>query len=229
MARQERAEVTRQSILLAAAQAFDEQGYLGTTMNSVVERAGVTKGAAYFHFASKEALAAQLVREMYDSWPPLVAEFRRRGRPALETLVELSVEVGRRYRDNVLTRAGVQLAYERELDGAQLPTPYLGWMRLVAELLQEAREEGDVHADVDVQGAAWVIVAAFFGIQQVSDVLTARADIERRLQYFWELVLVGLQAPALSSRSTSGDISHHVALFSDVARAPAPAAGRGGA
>lgn len=57
MARQERAEQTRQRIVRAAAAEFAEHGYDGTSLHRIVRSAGVTMGALTFHFPSKSALA----------------------------------------------------------------------------------------------------------------------------------------------------------------------------
>lgn len=57
MARQVRAEQTRATIITAAADLFDRQGYESTSLSDIVEHAHVTKGALYFHFAAKEDLA----------------------------------------------------------------------------------------------------------------------------------------------------------------------------
>ncbi|MFJ4487019.1 TetR family transcriptional regulator [Streptomyces longwoodensis] len=57
MARQERAEQTRQRIVEAAASEFAGHGYDGTSLHGIVRTAGVTMGALTFHFRSKSALA----------------------------------------------------------------------------------------------------------------------------------------------------------------------------
>lgn len=57
MARQERAEQTRQRLIEAAAAEFAEHGYDGTSLHRIVRTAGVTMGALTFHFPSKSAIA----------------------------------------------------------------------------------------------------------------------------------------------------------------------------
>ena len=52
MAKQERAIRTRQAIVEAAGEVFDEHGYTSTTIAMVLERSAVTKCALYFHFPS---------------------------------------------------------------------------------------------------------------------------------------------------------------------------------
>jgi len=47
---------TRTRILEAGAAVFAEQGYRSASLDKVAERAGLTKGAVYWHFASKQDL-----------------------------------------------------------------------------------------------------------------------------------------------------------------------------
>ncbi|WP_459648514.1 TetR family transcriptional regulator [Kitasatospora sp. Ki12] len=54
---QERSERTRGRLVEAGAGLFDRHGYTGATLGEIAAAAGVTKGALYFHFASKEELA----------------------------------------------------------------------------------------------------------------------------------------------------------------------------
>lgn len=57
---------TRERIIEAATQAFAEQGYHDTSMDDIVRRAGMSKGAIYFHFPGKEALFFTLVERLAD-------------------------------------------------------------------------------------------------------------------------------------------------------------------
>ncbi len=52
----QRRERTRAALIAAARAMFAELGYAGTAREDIVERVGVTRGAMYHHFASKEAL-----------------------------------------------------------------------------------------------------------------------------------------------------------------------------
>jgi AcrR family transcriptional regulator len=51
-----RAEATRTQLLKVANHLFGTRGYEATSIEEVLARAGVSKGALYHHFASKEAL-----------------------------------------------------------------------------------------------------------------------------------------------------------------------------
>jgi AcrR family transcriptional regulator len=52
----ERRASTRAALLAAARDLFAQKGFAGAGREEIVERAGVTRGALYHHFASKEAL-----------------------------------------------------------------------------------------------------------------------------------------------------------------------------
>src|ERR1041385_9554542 len=56
-------EVRRDEILAAALAVFSELGFGRATLNDVAEGAGVTKGALYHYFESKEQLFIALLRE----------------------------------------------------------------------------------------------------------------------------------------------------------------------
>ena len=56
-------QATREQILEAAFRAVYEQGLAATSLDDVLAKAGVTKGALYHHFDGKQALGCALVDE----------------------------------------------------------------------------------------------------------------------------------------------------------------------
>lgn len=58
---------TRRRILGAAATAFREQGVDRVGVRDVMKRAGLTRGGFYFHFADKDALLAEAIRDAAQS------------------------------------------------------------------------------------------------------------------------------------------------------------------
>jgi AcrR family transcriptional regulator len=190
---QERAEATRELILRTAAQAFDEHGYAGTSISDISRRSGLTSGAVYFHYSSKDNLARAVVEEHFASWPPLIDRLARSAAPALDKLIQLSFEVAGAFRDDIAVRAGSRLWTERKSINAPLPVPFVGWIDTVAGLLEQAVAQGDVTPHADCAVAAGVLVCAFFGTHTVSDAVDGRAGIERRVADLWLCFLPGLQ------------------------------------
>ena len=58
---EEKSTATLEKIQQAALEEFSEKGFLGASLRQIVKNAGVTTGAFYGYFSSKEALFASLV------------------------------------------------------------------------------------------------------------------------------------------------------------------------
>lgn len=203
MARQERAIRTRAGLLAAAAVEFDLHGYLATTLEDVAERAGLTRGSTYYHFSSKSELASSLVLEQYDRWTSFVTNRQAEGYRGIEVVMFLAHDLAISFRDDVCSRAAMRLTKERAHIEAVLPTPFAGWIEAVRGLLHEARDLGQVANELDIDDAAWIIVANFFGIQEIGDQLEQRQNICLRLDSLWMYLLPGFgvtNAAALVSR-----------------------------
>jgi AcrR family transcriptional regulator len=54
--RERQAEATRELLVSIARERFTDQGYAATSIEDIVQRAGVAKGALYHHFSGKDAL-----------------------------------------------------------------------------------------------------------------------------------------------------------------------------
>jgi AcrR family transcriptional regulator len=57
------AGTARRLLLEAAARVFTERGYRGATVDAIIAEAGLSKGAFYWHFSSKEELFHTLLEE----------------------------------------------------------------------------------------------------------------------------------------------------------------------
>lgn len=61
-----RSEAAANKILEAALASFREQGFDGATMRGIAERAGVATGAAYYYYASKDAIVMDFYQRSCD-------------------------------------------------------------------------------------------------------------------------------------------------------------------
>lgn len=192
--KQERSRRTKAQILEVAADIFAEQGYSTVTLQDVADRASMTKGAVYFHFTNKEALATAVVQEHYLRWQPILEEVRERGLRPLESVRAVMDRVAEVFQTDTVVQAGARLQLERSLIGAELPRPYLGWQAMLTEMLTEAAEAGQLRPGTDPAALARVLVSSFFGLQHISDVLTGRADLMERYTEMRDIVFLGVTA-----------------------------------
>ncbi|MGW0584750.1 ScbR family autoregulator-binding transcription factor [Streptomyces sp. NPDC002920] len=192
MAKQERAIRTRRAILEAAGAVFDEHGYMSTTIAMVLERAEVTKGALYFHFASKEALARAVLDEQvpFGAVPPQPCK--------LQEIVDMTFVVGQRLLYNSLLRGSVRLAVDQETpSGIDHGAPFRQWAQALTRLLELARDRGELLPTVKPPETVELLVGSFTGIQLMSRALTDRADLADRLSVMWAHILPSIAVPGL--------------------------------
>ncbi|TWV58415.1 TetR/AcrR family transcriptional regulator [Streptomyces misionensis] len=196
--KQERAVHTRESLLLAAAETFDEYGYSGASINRILKRAGLTAGALYFHFDSKEDLARAVMNSQPKTIVPLLDS---RG---LQRLVDITLTWSRRLQEDPLLRAGVRLTNEQVSFGVQDATPYRSWSGIMADCLRDAHERGELQAGVDPAEVGEFVVEACTGMQMFSAVASGRTDLIERVTRMWRLLLPGIAVPAIVARIEVG-------------------------
>jgi AcrR family transcriptional regulator len=187
-----RGEGTRRCILDEAAKAFARNGYAGTSLNDVIAATGLTKGAFYFHFPSKEALALEVFRSKQQEWAAKAVAAAGTKERALDKLVEMMRATCVVHQNDEAARAVARLCWDlgEEAQLAPQMTPFLtNWFDLVEDMLRRAQDEGDVRADVDVRGVAEVCVASFIGISDVSHLLNGNLDLRRKAEMLLSLIL----------------------------------------
>ncbi|GAA4446812.1 ScbR family autoregulator-binding transcription factor [Actinokineospora soli] len=202
MAQQQRAERTRTQILDAAAAVIDQHGFQGARLSGILAEAGVTKGAFYFHFSSKEELAHALIDEQFAiGGPDASAEPPSYG---LQEVIDLSHLFVHALLTNVRVRASVRLTIETGVFTSPQPGPYLRWISVVRMHLQAARARGDLHPELDPNVVAPWVTGSVIGIQILSEVLTSRADVHERITDLWRIALPGLVPPWRLATFTPG-------------------------
>lgn len=110
MARQVRSEATRRKILDAAIEVFGDVGYAAAGWSTIIERTGMTKGALYHHFDSKESLASNIIEEGSDT---LLSAFRNvcgASSPGLENLLHGTFTIIEVLASDKMAHAAAQLA-----------------------------------------------------------------------------------------------------------------------
>ncbi|MEU6106424.1 ScbR family autoregulator-binding transcription factor, partial [Streptomyces flaveolus] len=170
MARQERAVRTRRAVIRAAAEVFAERGYAAATIAEILERAGVTKGALYFHFDSKQALARGVIDSQLtaDYWVPRELK--------LQEWVDAGMTLAHQIPRDVVLLAGIRLSADlesRRLFGSAWPA----WIDLSRGYLETAKDRGEVLPHVNPAQTAEVFLAAWLGTQIFSEAVSDMADL----------------------------------------------------
>lgn len=187
----DRTRRTRRRLLLAAAQEFSTHGYRGAALSDILVTAGLTKGALYFHFRSKLALAEALLHEVDRSCSLLFAEIAGRGLdPLWQLLVETDTYLGRWMHDPLVR--GISSALQ-EPELRHMQTAWLAeWEEHTVSLLRKAHDAGLVVPHVDPLRAGRAVVAmatGHFALAQGPD------DLWCRMSDSWEGLLPIVTTP----------------------------------
>ena len=148
MARNKYPEVTVERILDVSQRLFLEKGYENTTIQDIVdELGGLTKGAVYHHFKSKEEIMDAVGDRMFFSNNPFEAV---RGRTDLNGLQKLREAVRLNQSDKERVRLTAQsipiaksprLLQEMIVSNRKVLTPYF------LELIKEGNRDGSMHTN----------------------------------------------------------------------------------
>lgn len=204
LVKQARAVATRHQLVAAAATTFDRRGFDGATLGDIIEAGtGLSKGALYFHFKSKEELAEAVVERQHEISFAAVEAIAETRASALEQIVMLCHEMGRQIVDDPIVRAGIRLTLEFSVgQGPEGPvSAYRDWIEACRQLAETAIAEGDLLDEVDAPELARFVISAFTGVQMVSNVLDRRVDLEQRIDQMWRFLLPGILAPARRRKS----------------------------
>ncbi|MFE6848219.1 ScbR family autoregulator-binding transcription factor [Streptomyces sp. NPDC057686] len=191
MAEQERAIRTRGAILLAAAKVFQERGYQTATISEILSTAGVTKGALYFHFQSKEELAQGVLTAQHQN---LVIPDRT---TKLQEIVDMVALHTYRLQTNPMVRASVRLAMDQRATDLDRSGPWQDWVDGVRVKLELAQAQGELLPQVQAAETADVIVGAYAGIQSMSQAISDYDDLVVRVSALLRHLLPSIAQPSV--------------------------------
>ena len=168
-------ERTRERLLQAAFQEVHRTGFQSAGLETILAATGVTKGALYHHFESKEALGYAIVEEIVakltrDRW---LLPMLDSGRP-IDVLIGVVRRIPARPEDIRTGCPLLNLAQEMspldEQFRKRLERIFLAWQGGVATLLRKGQSEGTVRRDLDPDEAASFLVAMVEGYASLAKV-----------------------------------------------------------
>jgi AcrR family transcriptional regulator len=176
-------DVTRETILDAAFQEVHRHGFQAASLSNILAKTGLTKGALYHHFPTKDdlglAVIDEVVREGLDAM--LFAPLRESDTP-FDTLLDIirykaqrtdleNVSLGCPLNNLMQEMSPLNATFKKRLN-AVLAT----WQAAVADALTRAQKQGTVRRDVDCRAAALFIVSSWEGCVGVAKAMQSVKD-----------------------------------------------------
>ncbi len=180
-AKAQKSTETREAILAASLKLFARNGFASTSMDDIARAAGLTKGALYWHFTSKETLFQAILGRMRSRWLAVVFQAVPEEGSAsrrLEALFEGFLEL---FSKDPQIGPFLQRVL---LDDDEEFSPQAGRLfrltaRFIARILDDGKRGGEFRGDIDCLATAHAVVGALLGANQQS--LAARRLMRKAL------------------------------------------------
>lgn len=164
------ADLTRDKLLQAAFCEIHRQGFQAASIANILADTGLTKGALYHHFPTKQALGLAVIDEVIrERLECLVFQRLRESEHPAETLLEIIAAIGQqRESESILLGCPLNNLMQEmsPLDAAfkdRLNTVLTVWKDTVEDALLRGQEQGVIRADVNCKAVALFVVSAWEG------------------------------------------------------------------
>ena len=194
---QARAEATRQRILDSAVDLFSELGYGETGLADVLQRAGVSKGAFYYHFSSKESLAAAIIEDYRHRVEVMLQIELDLSASPLEQLIAASFASAAIIRTDKTARVGNEILQALTQISTTATQTYAEWTRQFVAGFTRAVEGARLNTPQSVAEMAEGVWAGVLGSHLLSCALGG--DPFERLANTWRTMLCPLSPPDLDA------------------------------
>ncbi len=195
---QARSEETRTHILEAAIRRFANYGFSAASVDDICAEAGVSKGAFYHHFPSKQALFLELLNEWLDTIDAGLEAARKASVP--ETLLAFTeilpgIFAAADGRLTMFLEFWLQASRDETVWQATI-APYERYQQYFTRLVEQGQAEGSFRAEIDAPSAAKAMVGLAVGLL-LQGLLTSAADWQKTARVSMEILLNGLVEQAI--------------------------------
>lgn len=152
----------RAQLLDAAARVFARQGYSGTRIQDIVRESGLSTGAAYGRFRSKD----HLLREAVIARTGRVAHLGNTAGGRVADLIQRAARLsGDPLTDDEAVRLEAFVTSRREPDVAEaVAEAQAGWRSAIQPVVDAAVADGTVAADVDPEAVLYFVRTLHLGL-----------------------------------------------------------------
>lgn len=192
---QQRSEETRTHILEAANRLFSENGYEVTSVAQICQEAGVSKGALYHHFPTKQALFLALLDAWLTGLDTGFSIARQQTQDVPEAILQMADLVGNVYQ---VAEVKPTILLEFWLHALRDPViwqaaraPYNRYLAYFASLIGEGVQQGSLQP-VDEEQAARVLTALALGMLMQSLFGAQEVDWQQESRQSIQILMNGL-------------------------------------
>jgi AcrR family transcriptional regulator len=190
---------SKAKIMDAAARLFVQKGYHGTSVATIAHATGLTAGALYRHFKSKEDLLLALIREFDAVYLDRLGEeldsHREDSLGTLRHFLLFAARFAGRDPDLAILLAIVSAEFQgiRGEIGEELNRIYAKYARVIRRVIEDGKRENQFDQNLDTHSLAYMIIGlmegAFLKFQHNPGIL----DSDDYMKTFQQVLIQGLK------------------------------------
>lgn len=163
-------DLTREKLLTSAFCEIHRQGFQAASIANILQDTGLTKGALYHHFPTKQALGLAVIEEVIKGrLEGLIFKRLRESEQPVDTLLDIIATIDKKVPSDFVMlgcplnnlmqeMSALDEIFQEQLNGV------LGiWQKTVEDALKRGQKQGEIRADVNCKATALFIVSAWEG------------------------------------------------------------------
>lgn len=188
---------TRRNLFQAAKQLFMEYGYDAVSVDDIVEKAGMSKGAFYAHFVSKDQIILEQFSEI-DEYYWKVYEEEIKHLPSAEEQLLAFVKAQLTYISETMGLSFIKTVYASQITTRSSQRPFSNENRplylIIQNIVSLGQEQGEFRKDMKPIEVARIITRCMRGT--IYDWCVQEGDFElvESGLYFFKVVINGLKS-----------------------------------
>ncbi len=198
MALSEKAQATRERILVAATELFYLHGFNATGLDKILKAADVTKGNFYYHFASKEALAIATLDWQFDLiTEEIQTQVLSKKSASLNTLFALlrlmAARQKKQYKNGHICGCyfgnfTLELSTASQAIRDKVTGIFKQYLSLIESLLVKACDEGDVDRKINPKQMSAVILSQIEGAILLDKAKQAPKNVDGSIRFIKQVL-----------------------------------------
>lgn len=187
-------------ILNSAMKLFVKKGYKGSSVAEITRDAGLTRGALYCHFETKEHLAREIIKLFEEKYLyNMIAYVEKEGKgpsDKFQKMMRFNVWFAGENPELCLfmTVISAEMCGSRNRLEPTLKSIYQKWHEFITGILREGRRTGEFKKEIDPQMMAWVIIGVHDGVLLQKEMNRDTIDLRSYTRQFRNLIFSGVRS-----------------------------------
>jgi len=196
MGKHQPSDVRRAQIIGAAIEVCAEKGYHASRIDDIAAQAGLSKGAVYHHFASKQEVFLGVMEMIMDEATSTIGQLDASGASAFETMRQTVEMLLAMFRERPKFLRGIFELFFLTSRDPQFRERVIGYydsmIEVTERVIQHGIERGEIAPDIDPRQASRIFIMGGDGLMLILLLLEQHEEALSSLEHMSEILFRGM-------------------------------------